>query len=84
MQFQPHPTGKRFFTPRELADRWRMDGAGPAYLKIGGRVLYDIAQIGAHERSRGKHRLVEWVGALLAREELVMAVNRSRIRGGNG
>ncbi len=62
MQFQPHPTDKRFFTPRELADRWlnsektlerwRMDGAGPAYLKIGGRVLYDIVQIEAHERSR--------------------------------
>lgn len=48
-----------FFTPRQLAqrwhisektlERWRMQGTGPLYYKIGGRVLYGMAQVQAHE-----------------------------------
>jgi hypothetical protein len=49
-----------FFTPRQLAqlwhisektlERWRMHGRGPIYYKIGGRVLYGMDQVQAHER----------------------------------
>lgn len=55
-------TDRKFFSPRELAnrwntsektlERWRMHGSGPVYLKIGGRVLYDVEQIDEHERGR--------------------------------
>ena len=50
------------FTPRQLAsrwglsektlERWRMNGTGPVFLKLGGRVLYRIEEIDAHELSR--------------------------------
>ena len=46
----------------ELADRWRIShrtlerwrwvGEGPAYLKVGGRVLYRLEDIEAHEQVR--------------------------------
>lgn len=52
-------TNTILFTPRDLADRWkispktlerwRMQGIGPAYYKIGGRVLYGLDQIEDHE-----------------------------------
>lgn len=48
-----------FFTPQQLAqrwhisektlERWRMHGTGPLYYKIGGRVLYGMDQVQAHE-----------------------------------
>ena len=51
-----------FLTPRDLAqrwktsektlERWRMEGTGPVYLKMGGRVLYSVAQVTAHESAR--------------------------------
>ncbi|MDE2259876.1 MAG: helix-turn-helix domain-containing protein [Betaproteobacteria bacterium] len=58
-----HPN-RDFVTPRELADRWhisektlerwRMQGTGPVFLKLGGRVLYRIEQVEAHERNRSR------------------------------
>ena len=57
-----NPTTPQFLTPRALAERWhvsektlerwRMHGTGPAYCKIGGRVLYALAQVQDHERRR--------------------------------
>ena len=51
-----------FLTPRDLAqrwktsektlERWRMVGSGPVYLKMGGRVLYSVEQVMAHESAR--------------------------------
>ena len=48
-----------YMTTRDLAERWhcstrkieqqRMSGIGPAYLKIGKQVLYDISEIKAFE-----------------------------------
>jgi hypothetical protein len=37
-------------SPRTL-ERWRWLGEGPRYLKLGGRVLYRIADIEAYEQS---------------------------------
>jgi hypothetical protein len=31
-------------------ERWRWEGKGPRYLKVGGRVLYRLADIEAFER----------------------------------
>lgn len=51
-----------FMTPRELAKRWRGSisiatltswrsrGGGPAFTKIGGRVLYALADVEAWEK----------------------------------
>jgi len=51
----------RHLTQRELADRWnkseatieryRSDGVGPVYLKIGGKVMYRIEDIEKFERA---------------------------------
>jgi hypothetical protein len=38
-------------SPRTL-ERWRWLGQGPAYLKIGGRVVYRIADIEAYEAAQ--------------------------------
>lgn len=36
-------------SPRTL-QRWRQDGDGPAYLKLGGRVVYRLTDVEAWER----------------------------------
>lgn len=38
-------------SPRTL-ERWRWTGEGPAYVKIGGRVVYRLEDIEAFEASR--------------------------------
>lgn len=51
-----------FYTPRELAegrwkdivklstlDNWRSQNRGPRFVKIGGRVLYPVAEVEAYE-----------------------------------
>ncbi len=38
-------------SPRTL-ERWRWAGEGPAFVKIGGRVVYRIADIEAYENGR--------------------------------
>ena len=43
---------KRWKTSEKTLERWRMEGTGPVYLKIGGRVLYGVGQIQEHERER--------------------------------
>ena len=40
-------------SPRTL-ERWRWEGAGPHYLKIGGRVIYALSEVEAYEQSRVK------------------------------
>ncbi|MEO1686688.1 MAG: helix-turn-helix domain-containing protein [Pseudomonadota bacterium] len=38
-------------SPRTL-EQWRWRGVGPRYLKIGGRVLYPLAEVEAYETAR--------------------------------
>ena len=38
-------------SPRTL-ERWRWSGEGPAFLKIGGRVVYRLEDVEAYENSR--------------------------------
>jgi hypothetical protein len=38
-------------SPRTL-ERWRWIGAGPAFLKIGGRVVYRLEDVAAYEQRR--------------------------------
>ncbi len=41
---QPQLAKRWHLSPRTL-ERWRWSGRGPAFLKIGGRVLYRIEEI---------------------------------------
>jgi predicted site-specific integrase-resolvase len=38
-------------SPRTL-ERWRWTGAGPRFLKVGGRVIYRLEDVEAHERAQ--------------------------------
>lgn len=41
-------------SPRTL-ERWRWLGEGPRYLKLGGRVLYRLEDVEAHEEEQLRH-----------------------------
>ena len=43
---------RRWGLSHRTLERWRHDAHGPAYLKIGGRIVYPIADIEAFESAR--------------------------------
>lgn len=43
---------RRWGLSHRTLERWRYSGEGPAFLKLGGRVLYRIADIEAFEESQ--------------------------------
>ena len=43
---------RRWGLSHRTLERWRHDEHGPAYLKVGGRILYRIADIEAYEGAR--------------------------------
>lgn len=48
---QVHLARRWQISPRTL-ERWRYTGEGPAYVKIGGRVVYKLADVEAYENGR--------------------------------
>ena len=42
-------------SPRTL-ERWRWLGTGPAFLKVGGRVIYRLEDVEAYERAQLRER----------------------------
>ena len=52
----------KYLTPKDLArrlnfdlktlQRWRSDGIGPAYIKVGGRIRYSLKAIKKFEKAR--------------------------------
>lgn len=48
---QVHLARRWHISPRTL-ERWRWTGEGPAYFKIGGRVVYKLADVEAYEGTR--------------------------------
>ena len=42
----------RWSISHRTLERWRVEGSGPAYLKIGGRVIYRIEDIEAYEAAQ--------------------------------
>lgn len=44
--------GRRWSMSHRTLERWRWEGHGPRYLKVGGRVLYRLADIEAFEAAR--------------------------------
>jgi hypothetical protein len=43
---------RRWGLSHRTLERWRHDAHGPAYLKVGGRVIYRLADIEAYEAAR--------------------------------
>lgn len=48
---QVHLARRWHISPRTL-ERWRWAGEGPAYVKIGGRVVYRLDDVEAYENGR--------------------------------
>ena len=58
---KPEPTQERLLTPQEVAERWaitsytllrwRSEGCGPNYVRIGGRIRYRLADVERYEAS---------------------------------
>ena len=48
---QVHLARRWHISPRTL-ERWRWTGDGPAYVKIGGRVVYSLDDVETYERER--------------------------------
>ena len=44
--------GRRWGLSYRTLERWRVQKAGPAYLKIGGRVVYRLEDVAAFEAAR--------------------------------
>lgn len=48
----PRQLAARWGLSEKTLERWRMQGCGPVFLKLGGRVLYRAEEIQAHEQQR--------------------------------
>jgi hypothetical protein len=48
----PRQLAARWGLSEKTLERWRMLGTGPVFLKLGGRVLYRIDEVEAHEQQR--------------------------------
>jgi len=60
--FNKYSLAKRWsLTPRTV-DRWRAEGLGPHYLKIGGRILYRLEDVLAYEKSHVRDGTVKHAG----------------------
>jgi hypothetical protein len=46
---------KRWAISQRTLERWRWAKKGPAYLKIGGRVVYELPEIEAYEHRQRRH-----------------------------
>ena len=46
---------RRWGLSHRTLERWRHDAHGPAYLKVGGRVIYRIEDIEAYEAARRRN-----------------------------
>lgn len=55
--------GRRWSMSHRTLERWRWEGQGPRYLKVGGRVLYRLEDIEAFEAPRFKGPLAATVFA---------------------
>ena len=44
----------RWGVSRRTLQRWRQEGIGPKYLKLGGRVVYELTEIEAFEDQQRK------------------------------
>ncbi|HRD88351.1 MAG TPA: helix-turn-helix domain-containing protein [Accumulibacter sp.] len=49
MHLTPGQLAARWQVSEKSLERWRRDGTGPEFMKLGGRVLYRLDQVEAHE-----------------------------------
>lgn len=55
-------------TPRTI-DRWRAEGLGPHYLKIGGRILYRLEDVIVYENNHVRDGAIKHAGIPLTPAE---------------
>lgn len=48
---------RRWSLSHRTLERWRWEGRGPQYLKIGGRIVYRLADIEAYEAGRQRNAI---------------------------
>ena len=48
---------RRWGLSHRTLERWRHDEAGPAYLKVGGRIVYRLSDIEAYEAGRQRNAI---------------------------
>jgi predicted site-specific integrase-resolvase len=48
---------RRWGLSHRTLERWRHEGTGPAFLKIGGRVKYRLEDVQAFEKDRVRHQV---------------------------
>ena len=48
---------RRWGLSHRTLERWRHDEAGPAYLKIGGRIVYRLSDIEAYEADQQRNAI---------------------------
>ena len=46
---------RRWTISHRTLERWRWKGEGPAFMKIGGRIVYRLEDVLAHEQARLRH-----------------------------
>ena len=63
---QVHLARRWHISPRTL-ERWRWTGEGPAYVKIGGRVVYRLDDVEAYENGRRFESTVQSTALRVAR-----------------
>lgn len=49
--------GRRWSVSPRTLERWRWEGRGPQYLKLGGRVVYRLCDIEAYETDRQRNAM---------------------------
>ena len=48
---------RRWSLSHRTLERWRWEGRGPQYLKIGGRIVYRLSDIEAYEAGRQRNAI---------------------------
>jgi len=51
-KLDPHGAAAYLNTSRATLARWRVQGGGPPFIKMGGRIRYDVADLDAWLESR--------------------------------
>lgn len=57
---------QRWTLSEKTLERWRMQGTGPKFIKLGSRVLYPLIEIAAHESARTRNSTAGRTSALHA------------------
>lgn len=64
---------RRWRLSARTLERWRFEGTGPQYLKVGGRIVYRLADVEAYEAKRLRDPVAKTPGGATTPLRLVCA-----------